>query len=819
MSQGTAKQRRLLSLALIVLASASLGMLVDWRAPGVHRYAEDWLMRERGPLPVPSDIAIVAIDEKSIAAYGRFPWPRQVLAKTIQAVSGSDPMVIAVDVLFADPSAPEDDALLAQAIGHAHNVVLGAQLVDSPVPGGPSTWLMPVPIFAAAAAGIGHVNVEVESEGVARQIAVQTADDSGLTLRALPIEAFRVASGAPPANVFFTGKSMLVGNRAIPLQVSPATVRIRQSGTVERLETGRMTIDYIGPAGSFAPVTYSVTDVLHGVVPASSFRGKYVLIGSVAASGSDRVASPFVHRTGERDDENGSLMPGVEVLANAVNTILRSRYYAQTGEGASFLWAALAALSALLLLERSQGKWEAIRQSGALILLMVAVVVLSYLEFSRLLILPPIVPALIALVSAAIMGLLQRSLTASAQLDAGIAELALSSNIPPAPPHRPEAGSAHWLPHGLEWKVEKIRRLNTRLIERAQFVDLALRTVDDGLIITTPEGYIAFANPRAAAILSTSEHSLVGQNLFRRLALAQEDMLRRLVADRARVEREIEIPDIRSRRYVLKMAAVTAADGAPEPVLGIVASLSDVTRQHELQQTKNDVIALVSHEMRTPLTAIQGMTELLATYDIDPGRRKEISASINGEVKRLTSMITEYLDITRLESGATVLRKTPVRIGKVLKRLVLVLEPVAAQREIRLLLQVDPSLPPLFADLELLGRAVENLISNAVKYSPGGTDVSIGASRAGSEIAIQVADRGCGIPEADLTRIFEKFYRVPRVEDADIPGTGLGLALVREIAELHGGRVNVESKVNQGSTFSLRLPIADGAQADSTLEK
>jgi len=135
MSQGTAKQRRLLSLALIVLASASLGMLVDWRAPGVHRYAEDWLMRERGPLPVPSDIAIVAIDEKSIAAYGRFPWPRQVLAKTIQAVSGSDPMVIAVDVLFADPSAPEDDALLAQAIGHAHNVVLGAQLVDSPVPG------------------------------------------------------------------------------------------------------------------------------------------------------------------------------------------------------------------------------------------------------------------------------------------------------------------------------------------------------------------------------------------------------------------------------------------------------------------------------------------------------------------------------------------------------------------------------------------------------------------------------------------------------------------------------------------------------------
>ena len=213
------------------------------------------------------------------------------------------------------------------------------------------------------------------------------------------------------------------------------------------------------------------------------------------------------------------------------------------------------------------------------------------------------------------------------------------------------------------------------------------------------------------------------------------------------------------------------------------------------------------------------MTELLANYDIDPSRRKEISAAINSEVKRLTSMITEYLDITRLESGAMVLRKMPVRIETALKRLVLVIEPVAAQRGIRLLLDADDSLPPVFADVELLGRAVENLISNAVKYSPGGSDVSIRASWAGSEIAIQVADHGCGIPDADQSRIFEKFYRVARVQDADVPGTGLGLALVREIAELHGGRVTVESKVNQGATFTLRLPIMNAERAASKLEK
>ncbi len=106
MMQARRTRRRLAAGAAIVLLSASLGVLVDWRAPGISRYARDWLMRERGPLPVPSDIAIVAIDEKSIGAFGRFPWPRQVLARAIDALSAADAKVIAVDVLFPDPTTP-----------------------------------------------------------------------------------------------------------------------------------------------------------------------------------------------------------------------------------------------------------------------------------------------------------------------------------------------------------------------------------------------------------------------------------------------------------------------------------------------------------------------------------------------------------------------------------------------------------------------------------------------------------------------------------------------------------------------------------------
>ena len=147
-----------------------------------------------------------------------------------------------------------------------------------------------------------------------------------------------------------------------------------------------------------------------------------------------------------------------------------------------------------------------------------------------------------------------------------------------------------------------------------------------------------------------------------------------------------------------------------------------------------------------------------------------------------------------------------MRIEALIERLLLLLEPVAAQQGIRLARRIAADLPPLVADADLLSRAIENLVSNAIKYSPSGTEVVIQASAAAEVVTVEVTDQGYGIPEADLARIFEKFYRVPRVQDAGTPGTGLGLALVREIAELHGGSVSVKSEVNAGSTFTLRLP-------------
>jgi two-component system sensor histidine kinase SenX3 len=208
------------------------------------------------------------------------------------------------------------------------------------------------------------------------------------------------------------------------------------------------------------------------------------------------------------------------------------------------------------------------------------------------------------------------------------------------------------------------------------------------------------------------------------------------------------------------------------------------------------------------------MSELLTQFEMDPARRREMCQAINEEAKRLARMTGEYLDIARLESGATPVRMGPVDLATLLDRALLMHTPLAAQKQITLAREGPATPPPLVADADLLARAIGNLLANAIKYSPASTRISLSVRHLAPWIEIRVADQGYGIPAADLDRIFDKFYRIPRVEDSGTPGSGLGLALVREIAGLHGGSITVESAQGQGSTFTLRLPQEghDGAR-------
>jgi len=907
---------------------------------------------------VPDDIAIVAIDEASLARFGRYPWRRNLTAQMLDHLAVAHPKVIALDVLFSETTNSADDSPLASAIAKAGNVVTAAQLTRTE--SGQVVWLRPLSSVEKAAAGVGHVHVSTEADGVAGSFLVRQADDQGQAEWAMALETIRVGEGANDQSIQELPGAVSIGGRTFPMRSETRRIEI-ESGrprNTQRLRASWIPIEYVGPAGSFAPYTFSFGDVLDGKVPATAFRGKYVIVGATAAALGDRFISPFVHTEGPNGQQHGEFVPGAEILANSLNTLLRRRWYSETPDWLAVACAALVALLTLGGLSIAQGKQEVLRQVVMVILLGALILGLSYFAFTRDLIFPPIVACGVSFVVAIPLVLLHRSLVASRELDvqirqmvhaeswlwpsaretksdpaALIAQLSNASGVailrfvspgkyrvaanhgfpllpsvlkshglsiewPQSPgplknenafsgkvdpemvflfherqdiqaqelaalkcalgDGNPPAGflillhqkdermplellrisaelatgfivglgtgettngetmeasrrtSWRLLPRGITWKTRALGTLNQRLLSDSRFVNKSLRSVGDGLLVAGMGGQIVFVNRRATEILGMKERSLLGSSLMGRLGQPEKTMpetLERLLVDRATVERETTFGGSSAKHFILRLSPVCENGEDRGAVVGIVASLSDITKQRELQQMKTEVMSLVTHELRTPLTAIQGMSEVLAQFDVDPDRRREMHLAINEESKRLARMIDEYLDITRLEAGARPLRKTTLRVDTLVERVLLLLGPLASSHSIPLTTEFDKDLPVVIADPDLLAQAVTNVIANAIKYSPPSEEIRVSVRTDGSDLVIEVADKGYGIASEDVERIFEKFYRVPRVESADEPGTGLGLAFVREIMDSHGGYVTVESEVGVGSTFTLRLPV------------
>lgn len=811
----------------VVLASAGAAVYLSGQAPGLEFFARDWLMRTRGPLSPPGEVVIAAIDEESIKRFGRFPWPRSVMARALERLREAHPRAVGLDVLYTDPSNAGEDASLGQSIKKAGNIVLAAQLANDRGEDR-AVWLKPLPEYESAAAGVGHVNVYTGYDGVARTLLLRDVDDDGESFWAMAVELIRVGESLGRNAVMAFPNSVVIGEHQIPIPENREELLIDSQGAgYRKIDAAQLIIDYVGPTGAFAARTVSIADVIDGKIAPEQLRDRYVLIGATASSLGERIASPLIHETDAGGKIRSELTPGVEILANQLHTILRNRFFRELSAWLSFLSAAVVAAAVILFAAANHGKFESLRQIAAAVILLGSILTISYLVYTRWLILPPLLPMLISFAIATPLVFLRRSWTLSREIETGIAELQeadgrLLGSV---------AANAHsrtrvW-PQGGSWKARELKSLNRRVVERALFVDRAFRAVDDGLIVATPDAAIVFANPRAVEILGASERALTGGNLFERIAEAEamsgfqsstlvsrmqsaeaaRTQLERLIENRKPMEREISFNRGAGNPRHYTMRITTVCDDARGEIYGLVAAFTDVTRHRELERTQRDVMALVTHELKTPLTAIQGMSEVLAQFDPDAAERRQMHLTINDETKRLARMIDEYLDLTRLESGVYRPRFAPLRIELVAERSLLLLDPLARQRNIRLERDFAQDLPAMVGDLELLARAVTNLVSNAIKFSPPEVVVTVRAAMDGQFLRLEVVDRGGGIAAEYLPRIFEKFYRVPRVNDVDIPGTGLGLSLVEEVVELHGGRVLVESKPGAGSIFTIMLPF------------
>ena len=238
-------------------------------------------------------------------------------------------------------------------------------------------------------------------------------------------------------------------------------------------------------------------------------------------------------------------------------------------------------------------------------------------------------------------------------------------------------------------------------------------------------------------------------------------------------------------------------------------------RRSESEKSRyQQAIHWVAHEMRTPLTAIQGSSEIMTRYSLPEQKQHELSAMINSESKRLARMIQTFLDVERLGEGEMQMKREPFAIAQVVEACLKRVRPIAEGKKI--LLSLDTAVDgTLIGDRELMEYAFYNLLTNAVKYSPSETEVHVTPVLRDGELRLTVQDQGIGMDEKELKNIFKKFYRTKRAEASGEAGTGIGLSIVEQIVTHHGGRMEVSSRPGQGSCFTMILKAQVTSDAET----
>ena len=332
--------------------------------------------------------------------------------------------------------------------------------------------------------------------------------------------------------------------------------------------------------------------------------------------------------------------------------------------------------------------------------------------------------------------------------------------------------------------------------------------IREAIIVTDASGDIILVNPAAAKMLhidgamfkSRSVRHLSDsklQELFARvhstqIALRKEEMSL-MTSKGLRIMQISSMPLIKENQFE-----------------GTVFVLNDITTLRNLEKIRRDFVSSVSHELRTPLTVITGYTETLLEGAIDDSKHATPFLNIILQAsQQLTALVNDVLDLSKIESGYIEYQFTGVDINAVVKKSVELLKPSLDKKRIRLDINISGELPPVYADARYLDIVIRNLLDNAIKYVDDSNGrIRISAFRVDDDVRLEVEDNGLGISKPDLERIFERFYRVDKGRSRQLGGTGLGLSIVKHIILAHKGDVEVRSRVNHGSVFSVRLRVA-----------
>jgi two-component system phosphate regulon sensor histidine kinase PhoR len=349
--------------------------------------------------------------------------------------------------------------------------------------------------------------------------------------------------------------------------------------------------------------------------------------------------------------------------------------------------------------------------------------------------------------------------------------------------------------HALGVRMSDLARDRSRM-------EAILRSLTEGVMVMDAAGIVQLANEQARQILRLD--SAVGRHY---LEIIRHPAIGELVTATlaGRVPAPLELSPPRDPSRLLMAYAAPSADGE---AFGAALVLHDITELRRVDRVRRDFVANVSHELRTPLTAIRGYVEALGDESgISPEGRRHLEV-IRRHTGRMEVLLQDLLRLARLDAGQETLTPVTVDARHLVIGLAEDLAPLLTSRQQRVAVTVESGAEHFTADPAKLRDALRNLIVNAVQYGPVDSTIQVDVERNGSGVAIAVSDEGNGIPEDDLPRIFERFYRVDRSRARDPGGTGLGLAIVKHLVELHHGSVTAENRSPKGARVTIRLPAA-----------
>jgi signal transduction histidine kinase len=373
----------------------------------------------------------------------------------------------------------------------------------------------------------------------------------------------------------------------------------------------------------------------------------------------------------------------------------------------------------------------------------------------------------------------------------------------------------------LEQKVEeRTMALNQKVEELGQAKakdDAILDSIGDGLLVTDSGGYVLLINDVATDLLKVDKNSVYGKKLETLYTLYDEANqpiasenrpVRVALKQGKKISQEVTVMDSDNHKIALGVTATPVIQH--DQIIGSIEIIRDITKEKEVDRMKTEFISLASHQLRTPLSAIKWFSEMLLSGDAGKlnDDQTEFAQNVVDSTARMIDLVNSLLNISRIESGRIMIDPKPTDLSQLVHGIVNDLKAKIEERQQTLVVSVHKELPKVNLDARLIGQVYLNLLTNGIKYTPKGGEISVFVSRKGEELVSQVSDNGYGIPKAEQAKMFQKFFRATNVSKIETDGTGLGMYLIKAIIESSGGKIWFESEEGKGTTFWFSLPMS-----------